>query len=378
MDFSKVDAYLQSLPACGIPAAELAVTHNGKLVYRGAAGFSDAAKTKPVSSRDLYWIFSASKIVTCVAAMRLVEQGLIALSDPVSKYIPEYADVQVLDKASGTLSPAKTPMTIEHLFTMTGGMTYDIEHPVILEAATPTATTQELVRAMAKMPLRAEPGTRYRYSLCHDVLAAVCEIVTGKRFSNYVQEVIFDPLGMKDIGFRPSDEQKTRFSDQYIYHAGTATAELVENGPYKYRFSDNYDSGGAGMFAAVDDYIKMLTVLANGGKTANGYVLLKPETIAMLQENRLCDDARNDFVGTRLHGYGWGLCGRVHMNKTISRARSALGEFGWDGAAGAFVLVDPANHVALYYGMEVRKCQYAYHRAHPELRDLVYEVLGIE
>lgn len=377
MDFSKIDAYLATLPDCGIPAAELAVTKDGKTVYRGAVGFADAAKTRPVSNRDLYWIFSATKIVTCTAAMRLLEQGKIALSDPVSKYIPEYAEMQILDKESGTLSPAKTAMTVEHLFTMTGGMSYDLNTPNILAAKAPTATTLDMVRAMAKDPLRFEPGTHYRYSLCHDVLAAVCEVASGMRFSDYLQKEIFDPLEMKDIGFRPSAEQKARFSAQYRYYAGTATAKEIPN-ENQYCFSDNYDSGGAGLFAAVDDYIKLITVLANGGTAENGYVLLNPETVALMQENHLCDDARNDFVTTRSHGYGWGLCGRVHINKTVSRARSAIGEFGWDGAAGAYVLVDPTHRIALYYGMEVRSCQYAYHRVHPELRDLVYEALGIE
>jgi CubicO group peptidase (beta-lactamase class C family) len=160
----------------------------------------------------------------------------------------------------------------------------------------------------------------------------------------------------------------------YIHRSGIATAvhRVCDNA---YAMSPNYDSGGAGLFATVDDYIKVLTTIACGGTTADGYSLLKPETIAMMQKNLLCDDALNDFVKTRLFGYGWGLCGRVHTNPTISLSASPVGEFGWDGAAAAFALIDPANRVAMYLGTHVRSCQLMYHVIHPQVRNLAYEGL---
>jgi CubicO group peptidase (beta-lactamase class C family) len=143
----------------------------------------------------------------------------------------------------------------------------------------------------------------------------------------------------------------------------------------EYTLTRNYDSGGAGLFASVDEYIKIISVIANGGTTKDGYRILKPETIAMMQENHLCDDARNDFVNGRLYGYGWGLCGRVHMDANVSLSRSPVGEFGWDGAANAYVLVDAINHVAVYFGAHIKNCGYGYRVIHPTLRDLVYEGL---
>lgn len=374
MNFEKLDAYMQKIPIFGIPACELAITQDGKTIYRKEVGYSDTELTKPVTKRDIYWIFSATKVITCIAAMRLVEEGRLKLDDPVSKYIPEFAHITVKRK-DGSITPAKNTMTVLHLFTMTGGLSYNLKTPEILAATTPTASTLDLVQAMAKTPLSFEPGTHYQYSLCHDVLAAVVELVSGMRFSDYLDTTIFKPLGITDMGFRPNAEQLSRFSAMYDYHDGTATAtprELVN----AYAFSPNYDSGGAGLFATVDDYIKVISVIACGGQTADGYSILKPETISMMQENRLCDDALNDFVNRRLFGYGWGLCGRVHTNPLMSDSLSPIGEFGWDGAAAAFVMIDPANRLALYLGTHVKNCTYMYYKIHPTIRNLLYEGLN--
>ena len=374
MNFSKLDAFMNSIPLCGIPSCELSVTHNGEQIYRAGVGFSDAKKTRPVSCRDIYWIFSATKVITCIAAMRLVEEGKIGLDDPVSKYIPEYANLTIKQK-DGTLTPAKTAMTVRHLFTMTGGMTYNCKSESILAATTPTASTLDLVRAMAKDPIRFEPGTHYMYSLCHDVLGAVIEVASGMRLSDYFDTFIFKPLGITDMGFRPNDEQKSRFVAMYTYQNGVGTSAKREC-KNSYALSPDYDSGGAGLFATVDDYMKIITTVACGGTTRDGYRLLKPETIAMLQKNELCDDALNDFVSHRHFGYGWGLCGRAHIAPMRSQSLSPVGEFGWDGAAAAFVMVDPIQHVAIYLGTHIHNCAYMYHVCHPTIRNLVYEALG--
>lgn len=373
MNFEKLDAYLQKLPSFGIPACELAVSKDGVIVYRNGVGYSDVAKTKPVSNRDIYWIFSASKVITCIAAMRLVEEGKLMLDDPVSKYIPEFAHIQVKQK-DGTIVPAQNTMTVLHLFTMTGGLPGNAITPEMLEVITPTATTLDIVRSMAKIPMVFEPGTHYKYSFCHDVLAAVVEVASGMRFSDYLDTLIFKPLGITDIGFRPNADQQSRFSAMYTYHSGTVSVTPREN-HNPFAFSLNYDSGGAGLFATVDEYIKIITAIACGGTTADGYSILKPETIAMMQKNYLCDDALNNFVTPRTFGYGWGLCGRVHMNPDFSGSLSPVGEFGWDGAAAAFVLIDPTNRLAMYLGTHLWGCTYMYNRIHPTVRNLVYKGL---
>lgn len=380
MNTTELDRYLDLFPQFGVPACDFAITHRGEPVYRRRVGFADHAKTHPLTDRNIYRIYSVSKVTTCVCALQLVEEGRLKLEDPVSKYLPAFAHLTVKQK-DGSVAPAQREMTVEHLFTMTGGLDYNRKTPPILAAAAlPGANTCSVVSAMAESPLQFEPGTRYLYSLCHDVLAAVVEVVTGMPFSEYVRTKIADPLGMTDTGFRPTEEQRSRFVDTHRFVNGLHRAVPLdgEKDHSAFVFCNGYDSGGAGLFSTVDDQMKLLNALANGGISPEGYRVLKPETIAAMGENRLADTAYPDYHPTRLYGYGWGLCGRAHVNKLISRARSAEGEFGWDGAAGAFALVDPKNQVAMYFGMQVLGCAYSYHKLFPDLRDLGYALLGIE
>lgn len=372
MDFSKLDRYMEQMTLRGIPACELAVTLNGERVYRKCVGYSDPEGTRPTCPDDIYWVYSATKVYTCIAALRLIEEGKLSLSDPVSKYIPEFANPMIKGK-DGTLTPAKNVMTIEHLFTMTGGMTY--EFPKVTDE-TPDRSTVGLVREMAKKPLVFEPGTRYKYSLCHDVLGAVVEIVSGKRFSEYLDEIIFKPLGIKDMGFAPTEEQKARVSTQYYYRNGIGKAVPAGNN-MRGNLSEQYESGGGGLFATVDEYMKLITVIACGGTTKDGYTVLKPETIEMMKSNRLCDEAWDDFIVHRLFGYGWGLCGRVHVDPIRSGSKTPVGEFGWDGMAGAFVLMDTENHLALYFGMHIISCGIGAYSVHHTIKNMVYEALGL-
>lgn len=377
MNTDKLDRFLDEMPQRGIPGCDLSVSRDGHEVYRRAVGFSDAEMKRPVDKSTLWWIFSASKVLTCVAAMRLVEEGRLKLTDRVSDYLPSFAELTIRQK-DGTLVPAAEPMRILHLFTMTGGMDYDLNVPAITEArALPGANTLSICSAMAKIPLRFEPGTHYRYSLCHDVLAAVTEVVTGMKFSDYMNETIFAPLGMKDTGFHPTEAQLARFAQAFDYNNADGSIRQIPIGNV-FCFSPDYDSGGAGLFTSVDDYMKAVTTLACGGTTADGYSLLRPETIAELEVNRLCPAAWKDFVVGRLYGYGWGLCGRVHVNPVRSLSRSSVGEFGWDGAQAAFSMVDRKTRTALYFGTQVANCSYAYNVLHPTLRNLVFEMLDGE
>lgn len=375
MNFSKLDAFLEDMPKRGYPGCELGVAVRGEVVYRKSVGYADHNKTRPLSGKDISWIFSCSKVITCLAAMRLVDEGVLALEDPVSKYLPAYAHLTVRDPATGGTVAARTPMTVEHLFTMSGGMNYDLDAAPIAEArAKEGATTLDIVEAMAKVPLGFHPGEHFCYSLCHDVLAAVCEVASGMRFSDYLKQYFFDPLGLSDIGFRPNEEQKARFCDQYTYENGTNRPIPVERSN-RYILSPDYDSGGAGLFCTVDDYLKIIAVVADGGTTKDGYTLLSPNAIEKMTVNYLHDTALNDFVNGRLFGYGWGLCGRVHINPTVSCSKSPVGEFGWDGAANAFSMIDPENRVALYFGTNIFNHVYGYNFIHSHLRNLVYEAL---
>jgi len=378
MNFSKLEAFLQSLPACGIPGCEIAVTHHGKPVFRTRTGYSDRERTKPVSPADIYRMYSVSKVTTCVAAMQLVEKGVIALDDPVSKYLPAYAYLTVKG-ANGKAVPAKNVMTVLHLFTMMGGLNYEKETGPILRALQdPAANTVSVCSAFAKSPLEFEPGTDFKYSLCHDVLGAVVEVASGMRFADYVKKYIFDPLGMKDSCYHLPEEKKDRLAALYSFSdKALELTYLEEDNSNIMKSCPNFDSGGGGIFSTVDDQLRFLTVLANGGKTEDGYVLLRPESIAKFSVNLLPKSALPHYTPGFLFGYGWGLCGSVHMDPVVSRARSAVGEFGWHGAAGSYAMIDPVNEVAIFYAMHVKSCKYAHCVIHPNIRDLTYEGLEI-
>jgi len=370
MDLTNLNEFLDKMPERGFPCCELAATLNGELIYHRCVGYADASKSRPASERDLYWIYSATKVITCIAAMRLVEEGKLSLSDPVSKYIPEYKNVKILNE-DGSLSSPKGEMTVLHLFTMSGGLTYNMRTPAIENAVRTDADTLTIVKAFTLDPIMFEPGTRYLYSLCHDVLAAVCEVIVGKRFSEYLNELIFQPLRLTDIGFRPDASQKKRFAAMYKYDQGPAKAVEI---PCRNEMDVlvNYESGGGGLFSSVSDYLKIITVIACGGVTSEGYRILRPETIAMMKKNYLSDAARSDMIKTNNFGYGWGLCGRVHMDPTVSLSLSPVGEFGWDGAANAYALIDTENKLAIFYAAHVMGARYGYTVIHPTIRDMIY------
>ena len=377
MNFSSLEALIDSMPQRGIPFFDLRVAKNGEEIYRHGAGCTDEAGNKPLGDADLYWLFSTSKVITCTGAMRLVERGKLGLEDPVSKYLPAFGDLTVR-QADGTIVPAKTPLTIAHLFTMTSGIGSDTHQAQVVQDAIAWegASTLEIVNSFAKVPLCFEPGTHYRYGYSHDVLAAVIEQVCGMRFSEYIEREILEPLGMHDTGFCPNDEQKKRLavSRRYCLANGTSEAFPTKN---EFAFTENYDSGGAGLFSCAKDYIKFVAALANDGVSSDGYRLLLPETIAQMEQNRLHDTALKDFVTGRLHGYGWGLCGRVHINPAYSLSPSSVGEFGWDGAGGCFAMVDRKQRLAIFFGMQVRGCNYSYVILQPLIRAMVYKALGL-
>ena len=377
-DFSRVEHLLDTMPERGIPCAELAVTYQGRTVYRHNAGFADAERTKPLDGEDLYAVFSCTKIATCTSAMMLVEKGLIGLDDPVYKYLPAFKDLYVKD--GNGIRPAKTTLTVLHLFTMTGGFNYDYTGTVALQNVTRKSgfKTIDFVNALAMGPLEFDPGTHFRYSLCHDVLGGVIEAVTGLTLEKYMKQALFDPLDMTDTTFHPTPSQWDRLVRMYNYDFSTAGATPAEDEhSVPLRTRSGFESGGGGLISKTDDYIRLMTMLSMKGSTPDGKQILKPETIKMMQHNELSGATARDFLGSRLFGYGWGLCGRVHVNPVQSLSRSSVGEFGWDGAAASFALADPEKEVALFFATHVHHCNYAYHLLHPVIRDMTYEALGL-
>ncbi len=377
MDKSILADYLDSLEAKGIPGCDCVIFQNHKPVFRHTTGYSNASKTKPLTSENTYWLFSATKLITCTAVMQLVEKGKISLDAPVADYLPEYKHLNV--KCGSEVVPAKNTLTIRHLLSMQSGLNYNLQAPSILKVLLDTkneATTRELIRELAKEPLEFEPGTHFLYSLSHDVLGAVIEEASGQKFGEYLDEHILKPLGMKNTGFELTADREANMSEQFEFNMETMTSKpmSIDN---CYKLSNKYESGGAGLISTADDYIKFLDAMCNDGVSADGYRVLRRESIDMMRKDQMNDISKKDFDEFGRVGYSYGLGVRTLIDKEKSGVKSPLGEFGWDGAAGAYAVIDVENHVAIFYVQHVRNCGYAYSDIHPKIRDISYEMLGL-
>ena len=376
MDFDKLTEYLDSFSRDLVPGIDLIVYKDHNEVYRHFSGFRDRENNVPLDGNELYWIFSCTKVFTVTAAMQLIQQGRIKLDDPVSKYLPAYETLCVNE--GGRIKAVNTPMKIRHLFTMTGGLSYDLNTPSIQKALLYTggkADTLTLVNAFAEEPLLFEPGTHYRYSLCHDVLAAVVEVVSGLRYRDYLKRYIFEPLGITRTGFH--GENMAEFAQQYLYDTNTHQSIIHPEGNVNvYRLSPDYDSGGAGLFSCVNDYILLSDALACGGVGKTGKRILESATIDLMRLPQMrTETLRKDALNHTGPCYTYAFGVRTVID--TSGVRSPMGEFGWDGAANAYTLIDPKHKLSLYLAMHIRSFGYGYEHIHPTVRDMVYDALEL-
>ncbi|MBR5539236.1 MAG: beta-lactamase family protein [Clostridia bacterium] len=351
------------------PGVDCIVYREHQPIFRYFAGVRDLETGKKIDGDELYFIFSMTKMLTCTCALQLFEKGAYKMDDPISIYLPEFEKMKVSVKklvtdnankiATGEMTgepvyekitvDAENPITVKDLFTMQGGLDYAISAPYITEAIEKgKRSTRDLVGAMANTVLGFEAGTRYRYSLCHDVLGALIEVWSGMKLGEYMKKNLFLPLGMKDTAFARTieDERLSRMATRYQYDENKVPQKCSLT--CAYTLSDEYESGGAGLVSSTADYALFLDALANGGVGSSGCRILKEETVKMMGTNQLSGKSAEDFYKMR-PGYGYGLGVRVHMNPDVSGSLSPVGEFGWDGAAGAFSLVDMKNKISLTY-----------------------------
>lgn len=374
MNTENLDDYLSAVgEKYDIPAYSCAVMVDHNLCYHKNFGFSDREKNVKASDNDLYFLYSATKVITCTAVLQLVENNILLLEDEVCKYLPEFTEMQVLTENG--LKTAENKITIRHLLTMCGGLSYHTDTEFIRDTRVKTggtANTRKMVGAIAKEPLLFEPGTHFEYSLCHDVLGAVIEVVSEKSLGEYLNENIFNPLGMTNTGFALTEDIKNRMSAQYTYDTENRTSRAIEetNG---FRLTEVYESGGAGLISNPSDYILFADALANDGVGKSGAIILKGESIDLMRQNHLHGDCLKDFEKLCHKGYGYGLGVRTLIDENFGK--SPLGEFGWDGAAGAYVLIDPKNKLSIFYAQHVTGCNVAPDEIHPTIKNLVYEGL---
>lgn len=337
--FEQTKALCQYFLKRGIPGFDLIVYKDGQCILRHMGGYADLENKIPIQGKEKYHIYSCSKLFTCVAAMQLWEKGMFSLEDDLADYLPAFREMTV--KTETGIEKAKNPIKIHHLFGMTAGLNYDMQTPDLkeyYEACDHCCPTVEVVNVIAKTPLEFEPGTGWHYSLCHDVLAALVEVLSGQKFECYMKEHIFDPLGMENSDFLHPEEDWEGFARQYHYDIETGEVQLRWNNAY--RPGKEYASGGAGCVSTAEDYIKFLEALRIGD------VILKKETIAMMATDRLTEQQRQMYTYDKMvNGYGLGM--------RTSRLDPTWTDFGWGGAAGAYASVDPVNNVTFYYAQHL-------------------------
>ena len=391
MQFDRLKEFMDFMARERTPGNSVMVYLHGEPVFRYVSGYSDWENLVPLRGDELFNIYSCSKVTTVTAAMQLVEQGKCSLNDPLYAYFPEFREMMVR-QPDGTLRKAERPITLFHLFTMTAGFDYDTQSAAIQKAREKTGgrmDTREVVRCLAQEPLWFEPGEHWRYSLCHDVLAGVVEVVSGMKFRDYVRTAILEPLEMHETCYHHTPETLARTAEQYRFVSeADATADLVDlqsfggasDGFYKNVGKSNYlvlgpeyDSGGAGIITSVPDYAKLMGALGNYGVSKKGARILKPETIDLMRRNALNPVQMEDLSWKQLLGCGYGLGVRTHMDKALSGVRSNIGEYGWGGAAGATVIIDPEIGLGVFYAQHMLNPREEFYQ--PKLRDVVYECL---
>lgn len=384
MDFKNVKSFMDSLTDWIIPGNSAVVYKDGQKVFEYSSGYSDLENKVKMTGEENIYIYSCSKVATVTAALQLYEQGRFLLSDPLYEYLPEFKDMYV--KRENGLEKAKNPITLRNLFTMTAGLTYNMDTPAFKEANKITGgkmDTRTVVKYIAQDPLQFEPGESWGYSLCHDVLAAVVEVISGKRFSEYVKQNIFEPLDMNYSCYHASEEIKSRMAQQYIYDTGGAKDVVTlqnsqdSRGVIKNAGSENslvpgeeYDSGGAGIITTVKDYAKFAAALANKGMGVNNNRIIGSGTVELLRTNQLNSKQMKGYNWRRLAGYGYGLGVRTMVDRAAAGSNGSIGEFGWGGAAGSNILIDTDLNLAVFYAHHMLNPQEEYYQ--PRLRNVIY------
>lgn len=350
-----------------IAGAYLLIARHGKVAFHEGFGVQGPGQTSPVSEDTIFRIFSMTKPIVSVTAMTLVEQGKLDLDAPVSKYLPEFAHLTVLQK-DGTRVLATRPLLVRNLMSHTSGMIYGF-----INTNTPIAkiwdaggenrndlTNREYAKAIAKLPLTAEPGTAWNYSRSTDVLGAVVEVAGGKPLDVLVKERVTGPLGMTDTAFTQPETRRARF------------AEPANGNPfvyYDYAKPVPFKSAGGGMSSTTEDYLRFALMLAGDGQY-RGVRILKPETLALMRQDQTTAEIRRAGLFFPGPGMGFGLGFSLVKDDTAQRA--GAGTFSWWGIAGTEFWVDPKNDLVMIFMVQSRELAMTYQRKN---RQWVYDAL---
>ena len=340
------------------------IARDGKIVYQKTYGLADMEKAQKMLIDSIFRIYSMTKPITSVALMTLYEDGLFKLNDPISKYLPEFSDLGLAlspqnpgDKSlvGQTKSPRRQP-TIRDLLRHTAGFTYGVFGNSEVDQLYRKAgllgddlDLKEFSEALAGIPLQYEPGSRYHYSVSVDVQGRLIEVLSGKRFSVFLKERLFEPLEMRDTDFQVSIENFDRLAQIYSPSGATdlsarslggklvpVTNELMK----RFLEGGRFESGGGGLVSTARDYLRFAQMLLNGGELF-GKRVLSPKTIQLMVQNHLATIPQYNESS----GWGFGLGFGLSLSPSKQGVTGSAGTFGWSGVAGTRFWIDPTEDI---------------------------------
>lgn len=387
--------FQQEIEQGNLPGAVILVARDGQLVYSAALGSQDQAAGTAMSEDSLFRIYSMTKPLVSVAAMILMEEGKLQLTDPVSKFLPEFAELQVsvvrtdpYGKVSYVTVPAERQMTVQDLLRHTAGLAYGeitqnamvkegyaaagVYNPEGLAYDARHVSAEDEVAGLAEVPLIHQPGTVWEYSLASDVLGRVVEQAAGMRLGAFLEERLFGPLKMEDSGFSVPQNQMTRLAQPFETDPTTGKpGTLIDVG-----LEPANDSGGAGGVSTAGDYLRFTQMLLNGGEL-DGVRILSPTTVALMTADHLGERITPVVTPGELllatPGYTFGLGFAVREEAGIAGVPGSQGEYMWAGYGGTYFWVDPQEKVTAVLMTQGPAMTRAYYRK--LLKQLVYQAI---
>ena len=370
-----------------ITGCQVLVARHGEVAYFRSFGRMDRERDTSMRDDTIFRIYSMTKPITSVALMTLYEQGHFQLNDPVSRVLPAWRNHRVWVSGEGTSMETKEPegpMTFRHVLSHTGGLTYGAgNHPVdreyqrlgIMRGNGETLDT--FAEKLAEVPLRYEPGQRWMYSLSTDVCGLLVERISGKRFDEYLQENIFDPLGMSDTSFWVAPEKLNRFASNY-QREPDKTLRLIDDGQSStYASKPTFLSGGGGLTSTMADYLRFCEMLRRGGEL-DGARILGPRTIDLMTQNHLLNGrdltqmAIGQFSETAYEGVGFGL-GFATTLSEVESGGLGEGDFYWGGAASTIFWVDQVEDLSVIFMTQLMPSATFNFRG--QLKNIIYSAL---
>jgi CubicO group peptidase (beta-lactamase class C family) len=388
-----IDRFIQSryIDTGRIPGALIKIARGGEVVHSSAIGFADVERGTSLREDTIFRIYSMSKPITSVAFMMLVEQGRVALDDPVHSVIPEWKDLGVFQggfmETVRTVRPER-PMLMIDLLRHTSGLTYGFQQSTNVDAAyrklkigerLADSTLDEMIAQLATVPLEFSPGTAWNYSVSTDVLGYLVGKISGEPFDQFLRKRIFGPLGMNDTGFHVHPGKEPRFAA--CYAATPKGGMMLADDPERsaYLKAPGLFSGGGGMVSTAADYLRFCKMLLAGG-TLDGVQILSPKTIELMTRNHLPggkdlpEMSRSLFSEVTYSGVGFGLGFAITLDIARTMLPGSAGDFSWGGAASTYFWIDPREElIVIFMTQLLPSVAYPIRR---QLRTLVYSAFA--